>query len=797
MKNIHQNFQKAFCLVASLAFLVTTSLHSNASNLTCETVQGDWDWTLEQSFVGSDTVYPFNSSALGAYSNYAHCSEDGWLLYTRKLYCTDNVADDSICDSEPDRNANKPVVPHFALYNKYTGLLRFFVWIPTELSGSTVSVDSLTFNLELVERTSPDDSFPVLINNEDPLRPLDQVGQVAGAAQATATIINEGTTGKWTALDYYTTYPGENYPYDEMAFKITTYGFDETEIQLSGNAEGTLSNVIKGSKPSSRDYLASLWDNRTSIKSAYKDAQSWEEDIIDWGVELGASEDPLASSLAGPVSDLGLYFMSNPSVPGGIGAGVAAFNVVQGLMGSRDSIKTQYINLDLNLEGKISNTTTALPSFFIPLHNSEQVNPTIPAGSDDRTRNSIDLEVTGNLGLFHIKRAPKLLLAPVNLETDRTNHAFGFRLSGRLGDDLSQLIEINPVVSNEMEIAEIRVMPIVNMSFDTEYSLPAPRDTTGLTSDAEDADFGFYQLSCPIKKVTANRNLEKYVDGGYGGSTKRSKSLDPFYMCDNISLSNLTVQKESDEVVRELPVGHYGNRKDVFRHQSVRFNSLVNPAGGAPFLLDLKQAIWIDNGGEDFMSNSYKGYWINHISLKVFIKFKHKTKEDIYLDYVGHINPSLSLCGGSFGEWNGHIFSGTLGGALPDYELVDASVCEGSFDSDSDGVSDLLEVQAGMSLGDFSDALKDYDNDGLTNGTEASIGTSIWSSDSDGDGMSDKWEHENNLNPLTDDSTLDSDGDGSTNLEEFQANSDPFNPSITPDSMLAAWLIPVTILILN
>jgi PKD repeat protein len=46
--------------------------------------------------------------------------------------------------------------------------------------------------------------------------------------------------------------------------------------------------------------------------------------------------------------------------------------------------------------------------------------------------------------------------------------------------------------------------------------------------------------------------------------------------------------------------------------------------------------------------------------------------------------------------------------------------------------------------------------------------------DDDGDGMSDEWEISNRLNPLDpSDALLDSDGDGLTNLDEFQNNTDP------------------------
>lgn len=60
----------------------------------------------------------------------------------------------------------------------------------------------------------------------------------------------------------------------------------------------------------------------------------------------------------------------------------------------------------------------------------------------------------------------------------------------------------------------------------------------------------------------------------------------------------------------------------------------------------------------------------------------------------------------------------------------------------------------------------DSDGDGLSNPLD---------DDDDGDGMTDVFELEHNLDPLLDDSAVDQDGDGATNLEEFLTKTDPRN----------------------
>jgi hypothetical protein len=54
--------------------------------------------------------------------------------------------------------------------------------------------------------------------------------------------------------------------------------------------------------------------------------------------------------------------------------------------------------------------------------------------------------------------------------------------------------------------------------------------------------------------------------------------------------------------------------------------------------------------------------------------------------------------------------------------------------------------------------------------------------DGDGDGLPDKWENLNKLNPADPaDASADADGDGFTNLEEYQAKTDPNDRSSHPD----------------
>ncbi|MCG8612535.1 MAG: hypothetical protein MI864_18645 [Pseudomonadales bacterium] len=111
-----------------------------------------------------------------------------------------------------------------------------------------------------------------------------------------------------------------------------------------------------------------------------------------------------------------------------------------------------------------------------------------------------------------------------------------------------------------------------------------------------------------------------------------------------------------------------------------------------------------------------------------------------------------------------------------------------SVDSDDDMLPELWEVNNGYNPTDSSDALLDSDGDGLTTFDEYQAGTNPRNADSDVDGLPDKWELENGFNPTdSSDAQLDTDGDGLTTLDEFEAGTDPYNADSDSDSLPDKW----------
>lgn len=103
-------------------------------------------------------------------------------------------------------------------------------------------------------------------------------------------------------------------------------------------------------------------------------------------------------------------------------------------------------------------------------------------------------------------------------------------------------------------------------------------------------------------------------------------------------------------------------------------------------------------------------------------------------------------------------------------------------DSDGDGLPDDFELANGLDPNNPVDALDDPDEDGLSTGQEAQLGTSPFNPDSDGDGLTDG---EEVLTRLTDPLLADSDGDQIPDGLEVLAATDPLDPeSFSLDGLL-------------
>ncbi len=112
-------------------------------------------------------------------------------------------------------------------------------------------------------------------------------------------------------------------------------------------------------------------------------------------------------------------------------------------------------------------------------------------------------------------------------------------------------------------------------------------------------------------------------------------------------------------------------------------------------------------------------------------------------------------------------------------------VLMGGVDTDGDGIPDDVEIRLHLDPNDPTDALLDFDHDGLTNLDEYRLGTDLHNADTDGDGIPDGDEAHgtglacNTMGQCYHTSPLlaDTDGDGIGDRTEILTGSDPTNPN--------------------
>ncbi|GGY59617.1 hypothetical protein GCM10011297_35150 [Bacterioplanes sanyensis] len=557
----------------------------------------DWDWTKESAFADSSSFYPFyEGNYIGATLKHFHCPEDGWLLYAKRLTCQDIHDSNSACENP----FKSPYVPYFALYNKYTGLLRFFIWIPREHNTSTENKDSLDIVLNIVRYNNPNDESALLINSENPARSLEELND---STQEITYHIPSSEKNVWAVADYYVTYPGENLA-DNLAFRIGIYANNSQDISLSGEIKGRLSDITKGRSASGFSIVKGIYDDRDTIKDAFDGGKDLHKDIAGASKDLINSNNDILMSIGWDLGDLSSWMSENSNLIGGIGAAEAAFRVVGGLMGSKDSVHHQYIDLDINLNGNVTDTTSALKHLNVAVHGSQQYNQGLK-GPDTE-----DLNLDGNMGVFNFKSQPSFVIRP---NEEGSKHEY----SGYFLEDIKDLINLNPALRNELTIETVAIQP----EFDMEISM---------------YDRGF--VSARNYNHTSKRLLH---------STEAVESRN--------SIAYATEQLSKKK--RRITVGHnqFGSFDQRFMSYAKEMDSasLRSPVGlgSTAVFYGHKRS---KNDTREF--EKYR-YLLNNVNIKVFIKFRHKFKDDVYFDYVGYLTPDVKVCGMTQRDINKKLFT--------------------------------------------------------------------------------------------------------------------------------------------
>ncbi len=238
---------------------------------------------------------------------------------------------------------------------------------------------------------------------------------------------------------------------------------------------------------------------------------------------------------------------------------------------------------------------------------------------------------------------------------------------------------------------------------------------------------------------------------------------------------------------------------------ATKINPLIFSAGGVnntkenvrpwPASLDVQPgllaSVSVSNG------RTFAGSLLKRGATTVVVNIKHPQNSrlhawfSVFRQLVAGVNTAEAVLSAGGGERGGYITGSIWGDPL--YAPFGHNPRPLDLDEDKDGLYRIAETRFGT-----DPTLADTDNDGLTdfqevcydgdcnNYTPAPTGGDLdaRNPDTDGDGMADGWEIDNQTNPLVNDAVLDPDKDGLNNLEEYTAGTKANREDTDGDGLL-------------
>src|SRR2546425_8055552 len=190
-----------------------------------------WDWRTEDlsqwvGYYGARILVPWiidHAGGIPVSGTDMPQPTRGWRLYEKHLSCVDYGQPQSCLTGLPGT-----ILPHFSLYNIYTGTLRTFVFLDVPQQDDErvlLATDAVTAG----SQGGPSD-YGLFLN----------VGDLAGTLATTSNARNEGYSGlvralygKWVVVDREISYDPFPIPND-LVFQYSVWGVRQERIELSG-----------------------------------------------------------------------------------------------------------------------------------------------------------------------------------------------------------------------------------------------------------------------------------------------------------------------------------------------------------------------------------------------------------------------------------------------------------------------------------------------------------------------------------------------------------------------------------
>lgn len=370
---------------------------------------------------------------------------DGWELYIKRMEASDF--------SKVQSNDTGPENPYFALYNKYTGVLRLFMYTG---GNNTIGEDYFIVNTKIENGPGASSDVGLFLNDAGDY----SYSLSEKSSNLNANRINvfqfEAVYKKWIVMDYVLSYDHTLSSYENIFLRVGIGAVDESEIQLEGNFDFEMNEVTRGKQNIISGLIDEVFGSSGKIKRRMNDVTGFRDNIEDIGNEF---EDN--SGILGDVGESLLLFASriDPTI-GTIGFVVGMADYVNAFTNIFGGGSTQS-SITLG-EGGMHLTGTVINDFPVTFH---KFGLPLVQYTDENEEPALQEPI----GLFSLKQKPEVTVLQkqfhYNCRNDiRENYSqySSYGLYVQFDDqNMENLFRVNP--ESDMQFVDVRAVPFVDV----------------------------------------------------------------------------------------------------------------------------------------------------------------------------------------------------------------------------------------------------------------------------------------------------------------------------------------------
>lgn len=359
-------------------------------------------------------------------TNYHHPRQDGWELVSKRMECSDY----QISCNLPSQSTDTRYFPHFALYNRYTGILRLFIYINNP---------NFTGSKELIVTTQVKDngyssSYGLSLNESGISADLTN----KTVDQNIQTSILPRYSNKWAVIDRHLSFDPSTQP-NNIHLDVYLDEKYEAEIELEGSFNFTIGQAQK------QGISSAIKRGQKTLKQVTSGANVAGQFLIEHSQQLQGMGAP--QGYTDRLDSVGNFLANTALSLGSLAGPVDVIASVSKMFfggGSVSSVQTG--EGTITLSGTLISTN---PQNFI----------------------SVPFKNSTVYGLYSLKRPPEVRVsARCSLFGPQSHYnakcpsvGENFELTYSFEGGIDQLIVVNP--SAEMRLKEVKIQPhIVNIN---------------------------------------------------------------------------------------------------------------------------------------------------------------------------------------------------------------------------------------------------------------------------------------------------------------------------------------------